>query len=109
MESSARIESALSPEASPGRAVRILISAGEASGDLHGADLAREILALHPSCEISGIAGTQMRAAGVKALYRIEEIAGLGLTELRSTIVRTVGALRQLRSLLRDTRPNLLR
>ncbi|MGH7780185.1 MAG: hypothetical protein ACREQR_10195, partial [Candidatus Binataceae bacterium] len=61
------------------RARRIMIVAGEASGDLHGADLAREILALDPRCDLFGIAGEQMRAAGVRALITMEEIHGLGL------------------------------
>ncbi len=53
--------------AHPQRRRRILIVAGEASGDLHGGDLARQILALDPNCELFGIAGGQMRAAGVEA------------------------------------------
>lgn len=85
-----------------------MIVAGEASGDMHGADLVREILARDPACEFFGIAGQQMRAAGVRALYRAEEVAGLGLTELASTIQRTVGAMRKLRTMLRKEKPDLL-
>lgn len=87
---------------------RILIVAGEASGDLHGADLARQILARRPQADIFGVAGAQMRLAGVRALYRIEDIAGLGFTELASTIKRTLAALGTLRSVLKHTRPDLL-
>ena len=85
-----------------------MIVAGEASGDMHGADLVREILARDPACEFFGIAGQLMRAAGVRALYRAEEVAGLGLTELASTIQRTVGAMRKLRAILRQEKPDLL-
>ncbi len=95
------------PTAPVGRR-RIMIVAGEASGDLHGGDLAREILALDPSCEMFGIAGEQMRQAGVKALVRMEDIHGLGLTELASTITRTVRAMRTLRVILRREKPGLL-
>jgi lipid-A-disaccharide synthase len=87
---------------------RIMIVAGEASGDLHGGDLAREIRARDPGCELFGIAGERMRAAGVRALVRMEDIHGLGLSELASTIGRTVGAFRELRKILRRERPDLL-
>ncbi len=85
-----------------------MMVAGEASGDLHGGDLARRILALDPSCELFGIAGEQMRAAGVRALFRIEDIHGLGLVELASTIRLTLRALRELRRILRTERPGLV-
>src|SRR6266446_2102634 len=80
---------------------RVLIVAGEASGDLHGADFAAQLLARDPACELFGIAGERMRAAGVRALFRTEDIAGLGLAELSSTIRGTLGALRVLRKILR--------
>ncbi len=85
-----------------------MIVAGEASGDLHGGDLAREILARDPSCELFGIAGAKMRAAGVRAIVRIEDIHGLGLAELASTIGRTVGAFRALRRIIRRDKPDLV-
>jgi lipid-A-disaccharide synthase len=87
---------------------RIMIVAGEASGDLHGADLVRQLRARDPRCEVYGIAGRQMRAAGVRAIANIEDITGLGLSELGSTLWRTVGALRALRAELRAAPPSLL-
>ncbi len=90
------------------RKARIMIVAGEASGDLHGGDLAREILARDPSCDLFGIAGEKMRAAGVRAIIKTEDIHGLGLSELASTIGRTVGAFRTLRRIIRREKPDLL-
>jgi lipid-A-disaccharide synthase len=87
---------------------RVMIVAGEASGDLHGADLAAQILARASDCELFGIAGERMRAAGVRALFRTEDIAGLGLMELASTIRRTLRALRSLRRALGSEKPDLL-
>jgi lipid-A-disaccharide synthase len=85
-----------------------MIVAGEASGDLHGADLAREILARDPGCDLFGIAGEKMRAAGVRALVTMEEIHGLGLSELASTIGSTVRAFLHLRRIIRRDPPDLL-
>ncbi len=44
---------------------RIFLLAGEVSGDLHGADLARELRALHPAVRLEGTGGRRMAAAGV--------------------------------------------
>ncbi|MGH2373147.1 MAG: lipid-A-disaccharide synthase [bacterium] len=44
---------------------RIFLVAGEVSGDLHGADLARELLALRPGLRLEGLGGPRMAAAGV--------------------------------------------
>src|SRR5215470_15128152 len=95
------------PPASPVHR-RIMIVAGEASGDLHGADLALQLRAHDPHCEIYGVAGRQMRASGVRAMINIEDITGLGLFELGSTLWRTLGALRALRADLHTAPPSLL-
>ena len=84
-----RIERTNRDSAARRRRRRILMVAGEASGDLHGADLAAQIFARAPACELFGIAGERMRASGVRALVKVEEIAGLGVVELASTIGRT--------------------
>jgi lipid-A-disaccharide synthase len=85
-----------------------MIVAGEASGDLHGGDLAAQILVRALDCELFGVAGERMRAAGVRALARTEDIAGLGLAELASTIRRTLGVLRSLKATLRREPPDLV-
>jgi lipid-A-disaccharide synthase len=87
---------------------RVMIVAGEASGDLHGADFAAALLRRAPECDLFGIAGERMRARRVRALVRMEDIAGLGLAELSSTIRRTAGAFRMLRKILRGDPPDLL-
>ncbi|MBF1685367.1 MAG: lipid-A-disaccharide synthase, partial [Selenomonas sp.] len=45
--------------------MKIMLSAGETSGDLHGAALARELRTLDPSVKLIGFGGTEMAAAGV--------------------------------------------
>lgn len=68
---------------------RILIVTGEASGDLHGANLAGALLALRPDMGLVGVGGPKMNAAGVELLPGIErlDVMGmLGLTQLRAAI-----------------------
>ncbi len=58
---------------------RILIITGEASGDLHGANLARALKALDPGLSIVGIGGASMRAAGVELVPGIPPLDIIGL------------------------------
>ena len=75
---------------------------------MHGADLAAQIFARAPGCDISGIAGERMRMAGVRAIVKIEDIAGMGATELAATIRPTMRAFGALRRMLRREPPDLL-
>ena len=61
---------------------RIMIVAGEASGDLHGASLVKAAHAMDPSLSFFGIGGSRMRAAGVVTLTDAAEIAVVGLVEV---------------------------
>ena len=54
----------------------ILILAGEASGDLHGALLAERLRELRPKVPITGTGGARMRAAGVTMLEEHEGVVG---------------------------------
>ncbi|MDZ7292510.1 MAG: lipid-A-disaccharide synthase [candidate division KSB1 bacterium] len=60
----------------------VLIVAGEASGDLHGAGVVRELKQLAPHAEIFGIGGDQMAAAGMELLFHIRDMAVIGFTEV---------------------------
>jgi len=61
---------------------KILIIAGEASGDMYGADLARHLFETRPDLKISGIGGKRMRDAGVEILYDISYISVVGFSEI---------------------------
>jgi lipid-A-disaccharide synthase len=60
---------------------RVLIVAGEASGDLHGANLVRALRRHDPGIMVSGIGGMRMKQAGVEILVPASEMAVVGLTE----------------------------
>ncbi|MDB4349614.1 lipid-A-disaccharide synthase [Omnitrophica bacterium] len=65
---------------------KILIIAGESSGDLYGAHLVSAIKDKHPGAIFSGIGGSRMKDAGVEILYPIDELAIIGVTEILSKI-----------------------
>lgn len=77
---------------------RILIVTGEASGDLHGANLATAIQALRPDAKLFGVGGARMKAAGVELVHGIERldvIGLLGFAQVRA-VARTYRALSRL-------------
>lgn len=51
--------------------MKIMMSAGEASGDMHAAAVAVEIKREYPGAEIFGMGGDNMRNAGVRIIYDI--------------------------------------
>jgi lipid-A-disaccharide synthase len=59
--------------------VRIFVSAGEPSGDLHAANLVRALVQSRPDAEIVGFGGQRMAAAGCRLLYPLAELAVMGL------------------------------
>lgn len=60
----------------------VLIIAGEASGDLHGASLIRELNKLDSSLKIFGIGGNKMQAEGMELIFHIDKMAFLGFVEV---------------------------
>src|SRR5215475_5166075 len=75
---------------------RILIVTGEASGDLHGANLAKAIMALDPTAELVGVGGAAMRAAGVALVPGIPQLDVVGLIGISAVgaMIRRIRAIR---------------
>lgn len=60
----------------------VFLSAGESSGDLHGAELARRLRERIPGIRLIGLGGSRMAAAGVELLAGLDRLAVLGLAEV---------------------------
>ena len=60
----------------------ILVLAGEASGDLHGAALIKAMKAIDPTLSFYGIGGDEMKHEGMQLLYHINKMAFLGFVEV---------------------------
>ncbi len=60
----------------------ILIISGEASGDLHGSSLIRELKILLPETEFFGVGGMNMQNAGLKMLYHSDNLNFMGFVEV---------------------------
>ncbi len=88
---------------------RALIVTGEASGDLHGANLIRAARDVDPGLSFFGIGGDRMRAAGCEIIFPAEELAVMGLVEVIGRLPVIRRAFRRLRGLLRGPqRPDIV-
>jgi len=67
---------------------RILLVAGEASGDLHGAGLVSALRQLDPRIEVWGVGGDRLRAAGMHILVDTATVATMGFVETFGTLGR---------------------
>jgi lipid-A-disaccharide synthase len=72
----------------PGPPLRLLVVAGEASGDLHGARLLSALRRLRPEVEAFGLGGDELRAAGLDPVAHSSEIAVVGLFEALKVLRR---------------------
>ena len=66
----------------------LLIVAGEASGDLHGARMLEELLRLAPDLRAFGLGGNELQAVGMDSVAHSSEIAVVGLTEVLGIVRR---------------------
>lgn len=85
-----------------------MIIAGEASGDLHGANLVRAMQCQVPSLRFCGMGGTELHRAGVELLCDAAKLAVVGAVEVLSHLGDILRARRALIERLRNTRPALL-
>lgn len=86
---------------------RILIVTGEASGDLHGANLAKAVTTIDPSAELVGIGGAAMRAAGVSLVPGVPQLDVMGLIGL-SAVRAMLQRIRAIRRVLKAEKWDLV-
>lgn len=74
----------------------ILISAGEASGEMYGAQLIEALRRHDPSLECFGVGGDRMRAAGCDTVIDSKDLAVVGITEILSHLPKILGLYKNL-------------
>jgi lipid-A-disaccharide synthase len=87
---------------------RVLMVAGEASGDLHGSGVVRELKKRIPSLEIFGIGGDRMRSEGMELLYHISAMSFMGFAEVVRNIRFIRSVERQLAREMAERRPDVV-
>jgi lipid-A-disaccharide synthase len=85
-----------------------MIFAGEASGDLHGSYLVREIRKRCSGVELYGIGGDRMSQEGVHLLYHLRDLSVMGIWEVITQIRFFFRVLRNLKRAIREKSPELI-
>lgn len=86
---------------------KILVSAGEASGDLYASLVVEELRRLAPGAEFFGCTGPRLRAAGVRTVVDAASLAVVGLLEVVSDIPRIYREYRKLLAAAEIERPDV--
>jgi lipid-A-disaccharide synthase len=86
---------------------KILVSAGEASGDLYAALVVDQLRRLAPDAEFFGCTGPRLRNSGVRTVVDAASLAVVGLLEVVHHIPRIYGEYRKLLASAERERPDL--
>ena len=87
--------------------MRVMVSCGEASGDLYAGALAAELRRREPGVEIFGFGGPRLEAEGGRLIGDFGRFSVTGLTEALRVVPRSIAMLRRLVQAARDTRPDV--
>ena len=87
---------------------RVMIIAGEASGDLHGAGVVRELKRLSPKVEVFGVGGDKMRREGMQLIYHVNELSFMGFMEVLKHLPVIQSVKRTLETVLRYRKPEVV-
>jgi len=85
----------------------VMISCGEASGDLYAGALGRELAAREPGVRLVGFGGAHLAAAGAELAGDYHRFSVTGITEALRVLPRSYAMLRRLGTLARDERPDV--
>jgi lipid-A-disaccharide synthase len=88
-------------------AVTVFLVAGEASGDLHAANLLKALRVLEPGIEALGVGGERLRDAGLECVARSEELSVMGLAEVVRDLPRLARLARRVRRTALAKRPDV--
>lgn len=87
---------------------RVMMVAGEASGDLHGSAVVRALRQRVPDIEIFGIGGDAMRAEGMELVQHIRSLSFMGFVEVLKNLALIREVKRRLTMLLDRRRPDVV-
>jgi len=87
--------------------MKVMIVAGESSGDLYGARLVEAVLSLSPQVEFYGIGGKEMERRGVNLLFSSSELSVVGITEVVEKMGHIWRAWREMKRFIMHHKPHL--
>lgn len=84
---------------------RVMIVAGESSGDLHGSNLLKAAADKYPNISFFGVGGSRMQANGCDILIPSDELSVMGVTEVLGRLPGIIRRFRRLAALLKSSNP----
>lgn len=87
---------------------KIVLIAGEPSGDFLGGQLAKALRAQQLGIELSGVGGPYMTAQGVQSLFNYEDLAVMGITEVASNIVTILKRIKETVDYIKNAKPDIV-
>jgi len=88
--------------------MKIMIVTGEASGDLHGANLVRALQSRSSELTFCGMGGSELKALGVEILYDAAKVSVVGIVEVAGCLGHIFSAQAILKKRMAEDRPDLL-
>ena len=85
--------------------MRLLISAGEASGEMYGAQLIEALRQRVPDLECFGVGGERMQVAGCDLIVQSKDLAVVGITEILPRLPKIYGEFRKLVRVIDERKP----
>lgn len=87
---------------------KIMVVAGEVSGDLHGAHLMEAIQKIHTDIEFFGIGGEDLKKRGMRLLHHVRDFSVVGISEAFRKLRGSLKTLQELKEVMEHERPDLL-
>jgi len=87
---------------------KILLVAGEVSGDLHGSHLVEAIHRIDPEIQFFGVGGEGLKRVGMRLLHHSQSLSVVGITEVFVKLRSILKALRTLKRSLEREKPDLV-
>ncbi|MCH9643340.1 MAG: lipid-A-disaccharide synthase [Gammaproteobacteria bacterium] len=88
--------------------IKVFICAGEVSGDILGANLAKTLLQTNSHITISGMGGQHMQSAGVKLIADADEVSVVGIVEIFKQLSNILKIKKRITQFLQQEKPQLL-
>ncbi len=87
---------------------KIVVIAGEASGDQHGAELIKDLKSKHPDLDFYAMGSSQIRASGAKMIVDSTDLAVVGFVEIFKIITKIRDTFKIIKSFISSEKPELV-
>lgn len=88
--------------------MKFFVIAGEASGDMHGANLIKAIFKLQPEATFEGFGGERLQSAGMKLLRPMDKLNFMGFVEVVANLVTVRENFRICKKALTENKPDAI-